>query len=62
MSEKNEILVKKYGITSSTETIYRYKSFQYKKLEDALHYAKIDIKRGTLNPLEQDKGITKKSN
>jgi DNA-binding XRE family transcriptional regulator len=62
MNETNETLLEKYNITTSTETIYRYKTFQYTKLELALNYAKIDIKRDTLNFLEQDKGITKKSN
>ena len=54
--------MKKYGITSSTEKTYRYKSFQYRKLEDALHYAKIDTLRDTPNPLKQAfKAIAKKN-
>ena len=62
MNEIKETPIKKHGITSSTEKIYRYKNLKYTKLEDALHHVKIDIKRDTLNSLEQDKGITKKSN
>lgn len=49
MNEKDKNLMKIYGVTCSTEITYCYKSHRYKKLEDALNYAKVDIKKNELN-------------
>ena len=45
MDEKDKDLMKKYDVTFSTEVTYHYKSYKYKKLEDAIKYAKIDLKK-----------------
>ncbi len=55
MNEKDKEIMKNYGITCSTEVTYRYKNHQYKKLEDALNYAKIDNKKNTLSSTDQRK-------
>ena len=45
MDENDKDLMKKYGVTCSPEVTYHYKGYQYKKLKDALNYAKIDLKK-----------------
>ncbi len=34
--------MQRYGITCEVKSIYRYKQFQYDKLQDAINYAKLD--------------------
>ena len=53
MNEQDKDLMEKHGITYSTEVIYRYKNFRYKKLEEAINYAKIDTKRDALKPSDE---------
>ena len=49
MSEKDEKLMADYGITSESKTVYRYKEYRYKNLEDAIRYAIIDAERADNN-------------
>ena len=44
MSEQEEILMAKYGITCESKMIYRYKEHRYESLKDALNYAMLDTK------------------
>ena len=45
MNKTDNELMKEYGITSETKTIYSYKQHSYECLKDALNYAEIDSKR-----------------
>ncbi len=35
----------RYGITLEQRPIYRYKQYQYEKLQDAINFAKLDIEQ-----------------
>lgn len=50
MSEQDEVLMAKYGVTSETHTIYRYKEHRYENLKDALNFAKLDSDSQTGSP------------
>jgi len=45
MSDDNEMMMARYGITSAPKMMYFYKQYQYEKLGDALRYAEIDTAR-----------------
>ena len=38
-----------YGITCEQTPVYRYKQFQYGKLQDAINFAKLDWDHGDAN-------------
>ena len=41
MTEEEEKLMKRYGITSEQNTVYYYMGHKYERLKDALNYARI---------------------
>ena len=48
MTEKENELMKIYGITAETKTVYFYDKYKYDKLSDAVQYAKITLKNSHL--------------
>ena len=40
MTEEEEKLMERYGITSEQNTVYYYMGHKYERLKDALNYAK----------------------
>lgn len=53
MNIKDKNLMKIHDVTCLTEVIYCYKNHKYKKLEDALNYAKIDYKKNQHEPIKR---------
>ena len=45
MTEEEQKLVDRFGITSQQKTLYFYKGHKYDNLKDAISYAKIDTQR-----------------
>jgi hypothetical protein len=45
MTEEENELMKRYGITAEQKTVYHYMNFRYDHLNDALNYARIDQER-----------------
>ena len=52
VSSEEKSLMARYGITSEIRPIYCYKNFQYRKLQDAINYAKRDIQ-----PIDSDHAL-----
>ncbi len=47
MTEEQKELMKRYGITVESKSVYFYKGYKYGHLKDALNYAKVDAGAGT---------------
>jgi hypothetical protein len=45
MTEEENELMKRYGITLEQRSVYLYKSYKYAHLKDAVNYAKIEAER-----------------
>ena len=45
MTEEDNKLMEKYGITSQQKIVYLYKGHRYDSLKNAINFAKIDMKR-----------------
>lgn len=45
MTEEENELMKRYGITLEQRSVYLYKSYKYSHLKDAVNYAKIEAER-----------------
>ena len=52
MSSKEEALMKEFGITSETTTVYLYNGYTYAKLQDAVKYAQIQDKTKDSTPTD----------
>ncbi|WP_444993837.1 hypothetical protein [Aliikangiella sp. IMCC44359] len=42
MKANDTSMLKKYGITCEQKCIYKYKTYRYDKLQDAINFAKLD--------------------
>ena len=60
MKNDEESPREKYGITYSTETVFHNKKYKYKKLANAVNYAKIVINRNAPNAINQSENDDKK--
>ena len=47
MTEKENELIKIYGITAEKKAVYLHDKYKYDKLSDAVQYAKITTKKTT---------------
>lgn len=45
MNNEDNTQMDEFGITSTTESTYHYKNYKYKKLSDAVNYAKSDTQK-----------------
>jgi hypothetical protein len=45
MNKKDKQTMETHGITHASRDIYFYKNYKYDRLDDAVHYAKIDTGR-----------------
>ena len=45
MTEQETELMMLYGITEEHRSVFTYKNYKYGRLDDALHYAKLEARR-----------------
>jgi len=45
MTREQEELMKEHGITVVHEPVYRFEEFRYRRLEDAVNYARKQLER-----------------
>lgn len=55
MSENDNEVMKRYGITAETKLVYLCNKYRYDNLNDAVNYAKARLKNNRLNDAFNDK-------